>query len=773
MPKAGDNRPAHQVSTPNNLPAELTSFVGREPQLAELRRLLRKSRLITLTGPGGAGKTRLALRLASGVLPRYPGGAWFIEAGPLHDWDSVERSIASALGVREANDLPLLDSLVSRFTASAALLVIDGAEHLVVACAPIVERLLRGAPALTVIATSREPLGVAGEVVWRTPPLTVPKGSGSTAERAPMSEAVRLFTDRAQLARPGFAIDRTGAAKVGEVCIRLDGLPLAIELAARLVDAMSVDEILARLNDRDKLVGRGRNAVPRYEPLRRAIDSSFDLLTATEKELFVRLAVFVGGFDAGAAETVGSMDGEDVLPTLMRLIDKSLVVAETHRTSRTRYRFLDTIREYALAKIPPVQQALAARRHAAFFLAFAQKAAAELRLGDQASWLERIEEETPNLRAAFAWHRAEAPEKLAPMAAPLARYWYVRGKLTEGLEWLDTAIGVTLADDKARLSLLQNRARLRRHRGDYEGARRDAEECVRVARRLGADLHLLGGLTTLGNLSSSLGRWADAEKFFNESLVCAERTKDPAMVASGLNNLALVESALGRHEQARERILQAVDAAERSGDRILRATIRETAGRIERRRGDRPAARSHYLKALELSSEFEDVLNIADVLDGLALLAVSERDPARALVLAASSTRLRSSMHSEPQHWDQQEVEAGVARARSALGRAAAGAAWRKGEGLGLREAMAYAVGGPASAGHRTDGGPALTTREMQVATLIAHGLTNGEIAGRLNVAERTSDAHVEHIRNKLGLHTRAQIAVWAHEQLAREPQAT
>jgi DNA-binding NarL/FixJ family response regulator len=497
---------------------------------------------------------------------------------------------------------------------------------------------------------------------------------------------------------------------------------------------------------------------------RRAIDSSYGLLGADERDLFARLAVFAGGFDLEAADAVGSMDGEDVLPTLMRLVDKSLVVAESRTESRTRYRMLDTIREYALDAPLPLESGLARKRLATYYLAFARTAAGQLLRGDQAAWLDRIEEEMPNLRLALAWHEVESPEGLLALTGSLSRYWYVRGELTEGLEWLDKSLSASVEDAAARLPALQNRARLRRHRGDHEGARRDAEECAALARSVGADWHLIGALVTLGNLSASAARWDEAERFFAEALRYEEKTNDAALIASGLNNLALIESAQGEHQQAKQRIDRAIESAEKAGDRILRASIRDSAGRIERRRGDRAAARNHYLQALALSKEFEDRLNIADVLGGMSLLALVDRDPTRALVLAAASEHQRAESHSEPSVWDQQEVEAGVARARSALNAAAGGAAWRRGIAMSLSEAVSYARGGPQP--RRSNGGPGLTTREMQVASLIAEGMTNVEIALRLKVAERTADAHVEHIRNKLGLHARSQIAVWAHDRL-------
>ena len=751
------------MPTPNNLPAELTSFVGRERELAELRRLLRKSRLVTLTGPGGAGKTRLARRLVVGLLDRFPGGAWFVELGPVNAPELVDRTVAAACEVREEKDRPIVELLLMRLAGPRTLLILDGAEHLVDACTELAQRLLKGSQNLTLLVTSREPLGVSGELVWRTPSLTVP--GPDDAERPGLllkSEAVRLFIDRAKLSRPDFILEPPAYLQLADVCIRLEALPLAIELAATLVNVMTVQEIRARLSDRYRLLtGGSRTAVGRYRTLRHAIDWSYDLLSTDEKELFSRLAVFAGGFDLDAAEAVGSSEDEDVFPTLMRLVNKSLVVAES-KGSTTRYRMLDTIREYASDKLRPPNSIEARRRHAGHFLDFSRQAAKELRTGDQAAWLERTEDEMPNLRLALLWQETESPDNLMMMTGSLSRYWYVRGKFSEGLDWMDKALAASAEDAAARLPALQARARLRRHRGDYDGARRDAQECADLARRVGADQQLMGALITLGNLSASMADWDDAERSFTEALHLQERLGDPAIVATGLNNLALIESARGDHQQAGDLVERALQAVTGGGDRILEASIRETAGRIERRLGNHATARQHYFEALAISAEFEDILNIADVLDGLALLAVADRNPTRALVLAGASSRQRLASQSEPSRWDQNEVHQGVAKARSMLATTAASEAWRRGVTFSLEEAVAFAKGSATE--KRAHGGSALTAREMQVASLIGEGLTNGEIAGRLKVAERTADAHVEHIRNKLGLHTRSQIAVWAYD---------
>lgn len=720
---------------------------------------MRRSRLITLTGPGGAGKTRLALRLASGVLERYPGGTWLVELGSLTDPTQLERAVAAACGVRETKNVPLVETLITRLAGErAVLLLLDGAEHLVDSCRPLCEHLLRGARELTIVVSSREALGVSGELIWRTPPLTLPEpGEATSAVQVMQSEAAQLFVDRAALARPGFVLERGDHMALAEICADVDGLPLAIELAASLVPAMSVREIRTRLLDHHR-------RLPSKLTLKPTIDWSYRLLSADEQRIFARLSIFAGGFDFEAAEAIAP-DDKGLIQTLMALVNKSLVVANVGRPSGTRYRMLDTIREYAAGRLEPPLADELARLHAEYFLALAGKARHELIRGDQANWLNRIDEEVPNLRLALGWFEHESADRMMELAGDLARYWYVRGKLIEGLEWLDRALAGRTENQSARVPVLLIRARLRRFHGDYAEARRDVLEGLALCSETGDALHVAAFNTTLGNIAAAGADWEEAWSCFSKALAIYQRdVHEPRLIAGAINNLAMIESARGDHEVATVRIAEAVAIAERTEDRIARANIRETAGRIARRRGDSATARNHLVAALTLSSEFDDVIVVADALDGLALLATTERDATRALVLAAGAARRRSASDSTDNHWDHVEVESGITRARSMLDTYAADRAWDQGSAMSLAELVAFATG--AVRRKRTLDRTALTGREMQVASLIAEGLTNVQIATRLNMADRTADAHAEHIRNKLGVRSRAQIAVWAAEKL-------
>ena len=407
------------MATPNNLPAEVSSFVGREHQLAELRRLLHRSRLVTLTGPGGAGKTRLALRLAGDLIQRHRDGVFLIELAPVLDARLLELTVATACGVREQRKRPILEVLLKTLATSRMLLVLDGCEHLVEPCAALVGRIQRSCPKVTVLITSREPLGLPGEVIWRTPSLSIPDTAGGTRpEMLLQSEAVRLFVERARLSRPGLELDATSSPAVAQICARLEGIPLAIELAAGLARVLTFDDILLRLHDRFRLLtGGSRTALPRHQTLRAAVDWSYGLLSPEEKDLFIQLSVFAGGFELAAAEGVADGTSRDVLSILTRLVDKSLVVAEPGAARQTRYRMLDTIREYAFEKLHDGDEAEIRRRHGQHFLEFTRRGHTELRGRHQLDWLNRLDEEQGNIRLALEWCLGEDPESALKLVA--------------------------------------------------------------------------------------------------------------------------------------------------------------------------------------------------------------------------------------------------------------------------------------------------------------------------------------------------------------------
>jgi predicted ATPase/DNA-binding CsgD family transcriptional regulator len=763
------------VTTPNNLPAELTSFVGREPQLAELRRLLRKSRLITLTGPGGAGKTRLALKLAFSVLDRYRDGVWLVELATLNDKRLLEQTVAVACGIRETQRRPFLESLVEGLSGRQVLLLLDSCEHLVESCAELVIHLLRSCPKLTVVVTSREPLGVPGELVWRTPSLSLPRAEdGAQPELVVQSEAVRLFVDRARLNRPAFELESpAAAAAVAQICSRLEGMPLAIELAAGLARVMTLEEIRERLRDRFRLLtGGSRSALPRHQTLRQAVDWSYGLLSPAERHLLARLAVFSGGFDMAAAEAVGLAGAGvpgGVMELVQRLVDKSLVSADAAGGRSTRFRMLDTIREYALEKLQEGDEAEARRLHARYFLEWTAQAARGLRSAEHLDWLRRLDDEQANIRLALSWSMIEEPEAALRLAAAMGAYWHVRRRLVEGLEWLDQALDLEAPKLDVRAAALWSRSRIRWRHGDYDEARRDAEECAALSRELNLPLELSGALTMLGLLTNAAGDTRAGMEAHEEALRVSRQNGDHEGVARSLNNIALIVSYGGDHARAKAILEQALSELSASPRSPIEPAIVDSHARVMFLMKDYEGARAEYEKAIEIEARYGDALTLADSLEGLAVLAMEEGDSAHGIRLLSAATTLRVVTGGQPLPPWGEMVQDTLQAGRSKLGAQAAEAAWQQGVAMTMQEAARYALGAPSTppAAGRTNGSP-LTGRESQVASLIADGLTNGEIAKRLRMAERTADAHVEHIRNKLGLRSRSQIAVWAHERLGK-----
>src|SRR6516165_6306929 len=463
----------------HNLPVQLTSFVGRGAQMTDLEKLLVDNRLVTLTGAGGAGKTRLGVEIAARIAPEFGDGVWYVDLAPITHPAVVAVAVARALGLPDQPGRSTMDTLLRFVRDRQMLVVLDNCEHLLDASAELVVALLGAAPGLTLLATSREPIGVAGEVSWRVPSLSL------------ADEAIELFVDRARRARPDFAVEDDNAAAVGEICRRLDGMPLAIELAAARVRALSPAEILDGLRDRFRLLtGGARTAVRRQQTLRASVDWSYALLTEPERVVFRRLAVFLGGFDLDAAQAVGGggdVERYQVLDLLTLLVDKSLVVAE-NSGGRTRYRSLETVRQYALEKLAESGEADAIRaRHRDHYTRLA--AALDAPAGsDYERSLEQAESEIDNLRAAFLWSRENSDIGLAlALASSLQPLWLARGRFREGLAGFDAA----LADDNAqhsgvaaavRVRALADRAMLAVLVGAPENSLGQAQQALAIAR---------------------------------------------------------------------------------------------------------------------------------------------------------------------------------------------------------------------------------------------------------------------------------------------------
>lgn len=614
--------------TPNNLPQQVTSFIGRDRELAEVKALLGNTRLITLHGVGGIGKTRLSLQAAADVMDDYPDGVWFVELAPLTDPQLVPQAVASALAVKEEAGRPVLEALEKHVKDRQLLLILDNCEHLVHACAELTQKLLQSGPRLKILASSREHLHAPGETTYPVPALAVPDPSTTMApDTLTQYESVRLLVDRAVAAQPAFQVTAQNASSISEICRRLDGIPLAIELAAARVRALSVDNIAARLKDRFSLLTSGtRTALPRQQTLRALIEWSYDLLTEKERILFRRLAVFAGGWTLEAAEAVASaenVDGPQVLDLLIDLVDKSLVMVEAEGA---RYRLLETVREYAEARLKESGEDEGARkRHLDFYVSFAEKAGAELLGPEQATCLRKLDVDRENLLSALGWcsrgsHEAESCYRLVHA---IKLYWFMRGLLNLG------------------------------HRVTVDAISIPASEPNSLAR--------CKALWVAGQICSYTGRYEEAQQYLQEGLAIARYHNDRHMIAAVQNYLALAALGQGDRAAARMHCEEALELARELGDRREIAGLSNALAQLNRLDGNLDGAEPLYEQVVALAHELRDREIVAIGTLGLAMVAIGRGSAGRARELLREVLTIANETGSQPAGRAALEISAGLA----------------------------------------------------------------------------------------------------------------
>jgi non-specific serine/threonine protein kinase len=807
----------------HNLPSEISSFFSRQVEIADVRRALAASRLVTLTGAGGIGKTRLALRVAAGLLEDEADAVWLVELAALSDPALVPQAIAQAVGLRDVPGQPLLATLTAGLGIGRTLLLLDNCEHLIEACALVATHLLRTCSDLRVLATSREPLGAAGERTCRVPSLGLPP-PGETTDREGLarSAAVQLFVARAQATRPDFVLTVEHAPSVAEVCRQLDGIPLAIELAAARMRVLAPGELAARLDDRLRLLAGGDRGGPsRHRTLRAAIDWSYDLLTEPERRCFEQLSVFAGGFSLEAAEAV-SADGETeavpVLDLLARLVDRSLVVAEPpDGTEPTRYRLLETLRLYAAERLAMRGGTEAARAsHAAWVTARAEQAVAAYHGPDQGRWLRWAERECDNARAALAWALARGEADVAVrLAAALSWPWLVHQRWSEGLDWARRVLALPASKPTRQrgwllvgaIQFMAFRGDLASNRpgGDLQEAQRLNEECLAIGSAL-ADGELLLAGRGIAQLLTEFGigvggvaeqpeedllaearrigmRWGErralealarralrrddlsaAGTHLRDAVESARQDGDGWSLAIALNALGDVERAGGTARRARPHYEEsmAVFADLGLGEQ---PSLAHNLGYVEFAAGDPARAAAHFRQALGQFCRLGERRGMAECLIGLGVVAVAERqlEDAGRLVGAGEAALAALGMRLWPPN--RLEVDRSLARAKSSRSGGVFAAARAEGCVLPLERAVASALAEP-----RADAPPArpgasghwLTPREREVAQLAAQGLTNREIGVALGVAVKTAANHLQRVLEKLDLRTRTQLAAHA-----------
>jgi predicted ATPase/DNA-binding CsgD family transcriptional regulator len=785
-PAAGSLRAQDAKFLPSDLPLHLTSFIGRERELAELKETLNATRLLTIIGPGGSGKTRLALRVAEDLAEGFEDGARSVELAALTDSDLVPQRVASALGVRELPGRRVTELLVEHLSPKEVLLVLDNCEHLIEGCARLVDALLRACARLRLVATSREPLGVAGEIAWPVPPLSLPDVLKPGRERAIgdllLCESVRLFVERAASARPGFALTVENASAVGRICERLDGMPLAIELAASRVRALSPRQILDRLDDRFRILTGGRASVQRHRTLKATMDWSYELLSEKEKALFRRLSVFAGGWALEAAEAVcagGGIPQDEVLDLLCRLVDQSLVVV-WEWGGEARYRLLETVRQYGKEKLEDSgEDEEVGRRHSGFFLELAEIAETALLGPKQETWVERLEVEHDNLRAALDWSEREpiATEAGLRLAGALQRFWTIRGHFTEGQARLQTLLTLPGASARsaARARACYALGMLYYRRGNYAAgdlkkARASFEESLEIFRRLEDEEQIAASLAELGNIHTEFGEYDTARASFEESLMLQRRSGDERGIARTLNGLGWLNFLRGEHAAARPLLEESLAILRKLGDKFYLGACVLYLGCLDCEQGDYAAGRSRFEGLTRLVS-FQQYRYVAPlVLEAFVVLAAAQGQAARALRLAGAAGELRQIMGWQFRLSWQRYVDHWLEPVWQALDEEAGAVARAEGGKMTLDQALAYALLEEETTiplrqqAQGLPDGPSLSARELEVLELVGEGLTDVGVAERLHLSPRTVGRHLENVYRKLGVSSRTAAVRTAGE---------
>ena len=685
-------------ATPNNLPQQITSFIGRERELVEAGALLERTRLLTLTGTGGLGKTRLSLQLAANALDDYPDGVWFVELAPLTDADRVPQALAEALGVKEDAGRPVIEAVLRHVRELTLLVILDNCEHLADACAELAVGLLKSAPKVKVLASSREHLHVAGEAIFQVPSLAVPALDSKISPAAlTQYEAVRLFVDRASAANPAFAVTEQNAPAVTEICRHLDGIPLALELAAARLRSLPAEKIAERLGDRFRLLTTGdRTALARQQTLRASIDWSFDLLPVPERALLHRLAAFAGGWTLDAAEAVASGNGIEeasVLDLLSLLVEKSLVEVEAQGE---RYRLLETIREYALEKLAASGERDAVRkRHLEFYLALAGKARPELAGPAQGAWLGRLDSERENLLCAHdacddIENGAELGLKLAYFVRP---YWFIRGLLGLGYRVTIEALARPGAERRnaARCGGLFDAGQIGCWMGHYAEALVHLQECLAIARELGDQRMIAAVLQPLGFAASGHGDLAAARAYLVEGLALARELGDKRELLGALNSMAQLNRAEGELDAAEPLYEKVLSLAREMGDRESYAIGLLNLAMVLIGRGSTERPRRMLLEVLDIAHQIGSKpvgQSALEVCAGLAGLRGESENAAR-LYGAAEAHAEYTGLHRDPA--DEAFLAPLIAKVRAALPDAAYAAAEAAGRALGYERALSEA----------------------------------------------------------------------------------
>ncbi|WP_269821976.1 LuxR C-terminal-related transcriptional regulator [Nocardia gipuzkoensis] len=747
-----------------NLPAEVTSFVGRREELAAAKRLLPTTRVLTLLGPGGVGKSRLSRQVGVAVARAFPDGVWLVELADVHDPDLVTVTVAEVLALRDDTAAPL-PRLTEFLADKRLLLILDNCEHLIDACARLVGRIVATTPDVRVLATSREVLGVQGEQVMPVAPLPLP--DDETAD----SDAMRLLAERAGAANPSFAATAANRGALAAICRRLDGIPLALELAALRFRLFTPEQILARLDDTMGLLSAGPRLAPqRQQTIEGAIRWSYDLCTPAEQRLWEQLSVFAGGFDIEAAEAVCVVEAgrRTLFDALTGLVDKS-VLSLRYDGDVGRYAMLEPIRQFAHDRLAERGGEPAVRaRHLEHYRRLALRGRTAYWSSDDVAWFRELNREHANLRAALQCGLAGAPETALEMAAVLRPFWEHNRFLTEGYRWLTDALAKSGEPSQPRARALSAAASLAALLSDRGSARRLVDECVTLARKLNAPDILAEAMLDSALLAFNDDDTARALELAETATHLAAECGHHAMEMDSLAFAFVCALVL---DEARSTVLaeRLLAVAVARGPHLLGGLAQWSMGLDRWRHGDQDAATEYLARSIEMFSLFDRCVWLASAFEGLAWTAVARGDFERAArllgaaeILARSTVRLAHAITGVLGDKMRNEV-------REALGAKAFQEIFDSGAALSLDEAIDYALGRVSSPARTAPvvseaAADVLTRREKDVARLVAAGHSNKRIAADLVISVRTAETHVEHILTKLGFTSRTQIAGWVRD---------
>ncbi|WP_040836798.1 protein kinase domain-containing protein [Nocardia brevicatena] len=758
-----------------NLPLEMTSLINRRTELTEVKNLLATSRLVTLTGIGGVGKSRPALRAASQARRDFPDGVWLIELADVSDASRLIAVTAATLGVRDETPGPLFEELVRFLGYREALLVLDNCEQMVEAAAAVGQALLQACPDVRLLVTSREPLNIAGEAVLRVPPLTVPEPNREPPLLGlPRFDAVTLFAERAAAAVPGFELNEDNKGAVARICTRLDGLPLAIELAAARMRTLSPQQILQRLDDRYSLLTRATRTAPtRQQILRLCIDWSYELCTPVEQQLWAQLSVFAGSCELDAVEGVCDIDPapDSLLDVLASLVDKSILIRDETDTV-VRFRMLDTLRDYGRQKLQESGHYRdMRRRHHDWYQRMLFDSEAGWIGAQQPVWIARLEREQPNLRDALEFCLSEDTDAAADAglctAAALYEFWNFRGLYGEGRSWLNRV----LARPKARsvphrVEALCAASKLTSSHGEFQAAAALLEEARTLAGqdpspKVGAGIAYADGMLALAR-----GESGQASSHMKRVVELTGSDRAGQLGLSALAMLGIAYELRDDTEHASEYYREVLSITEPRGEVLHRAAALRGLGVAAWQQGEGKRARELLAQALRVNSGLNSTVITAYCLEAMAWLVDTSGEAERAAVLMGAAqgvrpagTRVATVFHNMLRFHSECER-----MARRNLGDRRFDAAYRRGLDMSMDAAVTYALGEQPTGKGGMGSAVALTKRERQVAGLVAQGLSNKQIAAKLVISQRTAQGHVEHILSKLGFTSRAQIAAWVAE---------